>query len=62
MSYKGRYKCHSCGVGIEILVETSGPPTHACPKRLKKVYELEKIEDAKTGNRKRRQSSSEEVS
>ena len=61
MTYKGRYRCQSCGVGIEILVETSGPPTHCCPKRLHKVYELERLDDAKTGNRKRRQDRSEEL-
>lgn len=62
MSHKGKYRCHSCGVGIEVLVEASAPPTHVCPKRLHKVYELEKIENDKTGNRKRRQGLSEEVS
>lgn len=45
-----------------MLVEASAPPTHVCPKRLHKVYELEKLENDKTGNRKRRQNLPKEVS
>lgn len=62
MGHKGKYRCSSCGVGVELLIEASSPPIHDCKKRLNKPYELEKVEDAKTGNRKRRQDLPKEVS
>lgn len=59
MSYKGFYKCSSCGTEAEILVETVTAPVHRCEKRLNKIYELEKDENR---NRKRRQNLRKEVS
>jgi hypothetical protein len=38
-----KWMCKSCDAKIKIGVGINHPPTHACKKRLKKVFPLEKI-------------------
>lgn len=38
-----KWKCHSCGAKVQIGVGINEPPTHKCPKRLKKVLPLEQL-------------------
>ena len=38
-----KWICPSCAAGVQIGVSLDHPPTHACRKRLKKVFPLELI-------------------
>lgn len=38
-----KWRCSSCGVGIQARVNLDYEPTHACQKRLKRVLPLELI-------------------
>lgn len=38
-----KWKCTSCQVNVKIGVGLNNPPTHACKKRLRKVFPLEKL-------------------
>ncbi len=38
-----KWQCPSCLVSVSIEVGIYDPPTHACKKRLKKVFALEKV-------------------
>lgn len=38
-----KWKCHSCLAKVQIGVGINEPPTHRCPKRLKKLFALEQI-------------------
>ena len=38
-----KWKCHSCGAKVQIGVGINEPPTHKCPKKLKRVLPLEQL-------------------
>jgi hypothetical protein len=38
-----KWTCHSCSASVKVGVGINEPPTHACKKRLKKVYALERV-------------------
>lgn len=38
-----KWICKSCNAWVKIGVGINEPPTHACKKRLKKVYPLEQV-------------------
>lgn len=37
------WKCHSCGVYVKVCVAIDESPSHACKKRLNRIYSLELI-------------------
>lgn len=38
-----KWRCPSCGASVKIGIGINDPPTHKCPKRLKRVYPLEMV-------------------
>jgi len=38
-----KWHCPSCRASVKICIGINYPPTHQCPKRLRRVYQLEMI-------------------
>lgn len=41
---KNKWRCHSCGVGVETLIPLTYEPTHRCQKRLRRWLPLELVD------------------
>lgn len=51
MSKGIRYECKSCHQAVELFVTPLSPPSHACKKRSKRIYELEIVDENRDSKR-----------